>query len=141
AEIFFSLLTEPVSLINKSLALARLALGKRDGWAPQNRADRGVAWADAARLLWPHTLLGTGCAAVLAGVSPTALLMALPFIAGPVLAIPLCVWTASPGLSAWLVRHRIAATPEELAALRALPAETRAMALVAARAQDAPHHG
>lgn len=119
AEIVFSLLIEPVSLMNKAFALLRLALGARDGWAPQNRAERGVAWADAGRLLLPHTLLGLGCAAALAGVSPAGLLVGLPFLAGPVLAIPLCVWTASPGLSAWLVRHRVAATPEELAALPA----------------------
>ncbi|WP_338664152.1 glucans biosynthesis glucosyltransferase MdoH [Pararoseomonas sp. SCSIO 73927] len=128
AEILFSLLVEPVSLLNKSLALGRLALGARGGWAPQNRADRGVAWADAARLLWPHTLVGVGCAAVLAGVSGTAPLLALPFLAGLVLAVPVCVLTASPGLSAWLMRHRIAATPEELAALASGPA----------RAMDAP---
>ncbi|MBI0534898.1 glucans biosynthesis glucosyltransferase MdoH [Roseomonas sp. KE2513] len=140
AEILFSLLTEPVSLINKSLALGRLALGARDGWAPQNRAERGVAWADAARLLLPHTLLGLAAAAALATVSATALLLAAPFLAGPILAIPLCVATASPGLSAWLVRHRIAATPEELAAAPAA-GRTEAMAPAARPVQDAASHG
>ncbi|WP_073131549.1 glucans biosynthesis glucosyltransferase MdoH [Muricoccus roseus] len=143
AEILFSLLMEPVSLVNKSIALGRLALGARDGWAPQNREDRGVAWADAARLLWPHTLLGLGCAAALAGVSLSSLLLALPFLAGPVLAVPLCVWTAAPGFSDWLRRHRIAATPEELAALRPATALGTAQAPMApggAGAQDAPHH-
>ncbi|MBP0495837.1 glucans biosynthesis glucosyltransferase MdoH [Roseomonas indoligenes] len=125
AEILFSLLVEPVSLLNKSLALGRLALGGRGGWAPQNRADRGVAWRDAARLLWPHTLIGLGCTAALASASGTALLLGLPFLAGPVLAVPLCVLTASPGLSALLVRHRIAATPEELAALASGPARAK----------------
>jgi membrane glycosyltransferase len=114
-EIVFSLLIEPVSLINKSISLVLLTLGMRTGWAPQNRVDRGVAWADAARLLWPHTLLGAACCVALATVSWSALLLGLPFLAGPVLAIPLCVWTASPALSTWLVRRRIAATPEELA--------------------------
>ncbi|MBP0443326.1 glucans biosynthesis glucosyltransferase MdoH [Roseomonas sp. SSH11] len=136
AEILFSLLMEPVSLINKSIALARLAFGARNGWAPQNRADRGVAWGDAARLLWPHTLLGLGSALALAQVSLPALLFALPFIAGPVLAVPLCVWTASPGLSDWLVRHRIAATPEERAAPVPQP-----LAPAGLRAQDAARHG
>jgi len=132
AEIVFSLLVEPVGLINKSLALLRLALGWRSGWAPQNRADRGVAWGDAARLLWPHTLIGVGCAAALATVSPAALAVALPFLAGAVLAVPLCVVTAAPGFSALLVRHRVAATPEE----RAGP-----MAAGPSRTQDASRHG
>ena len=147
AEIAFSLLMEPISLINKSIALGRLALGARDGWAPQNRTDRGVAWGDAARLLLPHTLFGLGCLLVLASVSPGAALLSLPFLAGSVLAIPLCVWTASPGLSAWLVRHRIAATPEELAegfaggATRPPSAPARAMASAPQPVQDATHHG
>jgi membrane glycosyltransferase len=40
----------------------------------------------------------------------------LPFTLGMVLAIPLCVWSADPAVSAWLRARRIAATPEELAA-------------------------
>lgn len=136
AEILFSLLIEPVSLINKTLALGRLALGARQGWAPQNRADRGVAWGDAARLLWPHSLLGLGCVAAVAQLSTPALLLALPFLAGPVLAIPLCVWTAAPGFSAWLLRHGIAATPEELEQARPRP-----MASAGLGAQDAARHG
>ena len=139
AEIAFSILIEPVGLINKSIALLRLALGARDGWAPQNRADRGVAWGDAARLLLPHTLIGLAGAAALAGVSAPALLLALPFLAGPILAIPLCVWTAAPGLSALLARHRIAATPEELASSRRVVGG--AMAPAAQPVQDAPSHG
>jgi len=139
AEILFSLLVEPVSLANKSLALARLALGARNGWAPQNRADRGVAWGDAARLLWPHSLLGLGCILGFATVSAPALLLSLPFTAGLALAIPVCVWTASPALSAWLRRHRIAATPEEMAASgTAIPPAV--MAPAAPKAQDAPGH-
>ncbi|MFH5925588.1 glucans biosynthesis glucosyltransferase MdoH [Roseomonas xinghualingensis] len=139
AEILFSLLVEPVSLANKSLALARLTLGARNGWAPQNRADRGVEWGDAARLLWPHTLLGLGCAAGFAGVSAPALLLSLPFTAGLALAIPVCVWTASPTLSTWLRCRRIAATPEELAASgAAIPATSMAPAVPGA--QDAPGH-
>ena len=136
AELSFSILIEPVSLINKTIALLRLAFGARDGWAPQNRADRGVAWGDAARLLLPHTLIGLASAAALAGVSAAALLLALPFLAGPILAIPLCVWTASPGLSALLARHRIAATPEELARSR-----RAAVAPAAQPVQEAPSHG
>ena len=142
AELLFSLLIEPISLINKSIALLRLALGARNGWAPQNRADRGVAWRDAARLLLPHTLLGLFCALALAQVSATALWLAWPFLAGPILAIPLCVWTASPSLSAWMVRHRVAATPEELAeAAHPLPKGVGGMVPAAQPVQDAVHHG
>ena len=115
AEIVFMQLFEPLSTLNKAMFLATLPFGRRTGWAPQNRADRGIAWADAARLLWPHMLAGVVLTLGFALVSPTALLLALPFTLGMVLAIPLCVWSADPGLSAWLRARRIAATPEELA--------------------------
>jgi membrane glycosyltransferase len=116
AELVFMQLFEPLSTLNKALFLATLPFGRRTGWAPQNRADRGIAWRDAARLLWPHSTIGVVLTLAFALVSLPALLLALPFTAGMVLAIPLCVWSADPRLSAWLRRHRIAATPEELAA-------------------------
>ena len=116
AEIVFMQLFEPLSTLNKAMFLATLPFGRRTGWAPQNRADRGIAWADAARLLWPHMLTGAVLTLCFALVSQTALLLALPFTLGMALAIPLCVWSADPGVSAWLRARRIAATPEELVA-------------------------
>lgn len=116
AEIAFMQLFEPLSTLNKAMFLATLPFGRRTGWAPQNRADRGIAWVDGARLLWPHMLAGVALTFCFALVSPTALLLALPFTLGMVFAIPLCVWSADPGVSARLRAHRIAATPEELGA-------------------------
>ncbi len=116
AEFAFMQLFEPLSMLNKAMFLVTLPFGRRTGWAPQNRADRGIAWADAARLLWPHMLIGLALTAAFAGLSATALLLALPFTLGLVLAIPLCVLSADPGVSAWLRRRGIAATPEERAA-------------------------
>jgi len=115
AEIVFMQLFEPLSTLNKAMFLATLPFGRRTGWSPQNRADRGIAWADAARLLWPHMLVGVSLTLCFALVSWPALLLALPFTAGIILAIPLCVWSADPRLSAWLRARRIAATPEEVA--------------------------
>jgi len=115
AELVFMQLFEPLSTLNKAIFLATLPFGRRTGWAPQNRADRGIAWADAARLLWPHTLIGMALTLAFASVSWCALLLALPFTLGMVLAIPLCVLSADPRVSAWLRDRGIAATPEELA--------------------------
>lgn len=114
AEIAFMQMFEPLSTLNKAMFLATLPFGRRTGWAPQNRADRGIAWADAARLLWPHMLVGILLTLGFALVSLPALLLALPFTLGMILAVPLCVWSADPRLSAWLRLRRIAATPEEL---------------------------
>jgi membrane glycosyltransferase len=115
AEIAFMQLFEPLSTLNKAIFLATLPFGRRTGWAPQNRAERGIAWSDAARLLWPHTLVGVALTLAFASVSLAALLLALPFTLGMVLAVPLCVWSADPAVSRWLAERRIAATPEELA--------------------------
>ncbi|WP_137181274.1 glucans biosynthesis glucosyltransferase MdoH [Roseomonas sp. AR75] len=113
AEILFMQLFEPLSTLNKAIFLATLPFGRRTGWAPQNRAERGIAWGDAARLLWPHTLVGVALTLAFASVSLPALLLALPFTLGMVLAVPLCVLSADPRISAWLRERRIAATPEE----------------------------
>lgn len=113
AELLFMQLFEPLSTLNKAMFLATLPFGRRTGWAPQNRAERGIAWADATRLLWPHSLIGLALTLAFAAASLPALLLALPFTLGMVLAVPLCVLSADPGFSAWLRRRGIAATPEE----------------------------
>ncbi|MCB4820573.1 glucans biosynthesis glucosyltransferase MdoH [Roseicella aerolata] len=117
AEIGFTTLLDPISVFNKAVFLLALPFGgRRAAWAPQNRADRGVAWGDAARLLWPHTLFGLLVFGLLWAAAPEALAWALPWAGGLLLAVPFCVLTASPRVSALLRDTRLAATPEELAA-------------------------
>jgi membrane glycosyltransferase len=114
AETIFTLLLDPVLTLAKTLATARLALGARAAWTPQNRGARGVRWAEAARLLWPQTLLGIVVFAAFGCAGWRAVLWAAPFSGGLLTAIPFCVLTAHPGFGAWLQRHGIAATPEAL---------------------------
>jgi len=114
AELGFTALFDPISMVNKARFLVGLAFGqRRAGWAAQNRAARGVAWVDAARLLWPHTLFGGAILVMLLATAPAAVPWALPWIAGLLLAIPFCVLTAAPGVSAWLRARGVAAIPEE----------------------------
>ncbi len=114
AELAFTTLLDPVSIFNKAMFLAWLPFGARQGWAPQNRAARGIGWVDAARLLWPHTLFGTLVFGLLLVAVPGAVGWALPWAGGLLLAIPFCVATAAPGFSERLRRRGLAATPEEL---------------------------
>jgi membrane glycosyltransferase len=114
AEIAFTTMFEPISLTSKGLHLLALPFGGGTGWAPQNRQARGVAWGDAARLLWPQTLLGVVGLAALLLAGGTAALWGVPFLLPLLLAVPFCIATASPRLSAWLRRRRLCATPEEL---------------------------
>jgi membrane glycosyltransferase len=111
-ELVFTQLFEPVRVLHQALVLV---LRPKGGWAPQNRADRGVSWGDAARLLWPHTLFGVAVAAALLAVSGTAFLWSLPFSASLLLAIPFCVLTSSPAFSARLRARGLCAVPEEIA--------------------------
>ncbi len=117
-EILFTTLLDPVSIFNKAMFLAALPFRRLRGWAVQNRADRGVAWWDAVRLLWPHTLFGV---AVFWTLRLSTWPWALPWVGGLVLAVPFCVVTSSPGISAWLRARRIAATPEEITPRAAPP--------------------
>ena len=110
-ELGFTTLLDPVSIFNKAMFLAALPFRRLRGWAPQNRADRGVGWGDALRLLWPHTLFGL---VVLAVLPLSAWPWVLPWVVGLVLAVPFSVLTSMPAASAWLRRHSLAATPEEI---------------------------
>ncbi len=115
AEIGFTLLLDALATPHKTLAMLRLAFGAKPGWLPQNRSDRGVSWLEAARMFWPHTLLGLGVFSGFAAGSWTAVAWAAPFAIGLPLAIPFCVLTASPAFSRGLQRLGVAATPEERA--------------------------
>ena len=114
AEMVFTLLMDAVSALSKTIATVRLACGMRAAWTPQNRTDRGVSWAEAARLLWPHTLLGVVVHAAFASAGMTPLMWALPFTGGLLVAVPFCVLTASPVVGAWMQRIGLAAIPEEI---------------------------
>lgn len=114
AETVFSFLLDPPALVSKTVTMLRLAFGLKAGWAPQNRTSRGVGWGEAARLFWPHTLLGIAVFALFAAGSWGAALWALPFAGGLLVSIPFCVLTAGPAASGWLRRRLIAAIPEEI---------------------------
>ncbi len=135
-EIVFTLLLDAPAQVSKSLALLRLATGRRADWPAQNRGARGVAWREAARMFWPHTLFGVAVFAALAAGSRGAALWAAPFAGGLLVAIPFCVWTADPGVSGALRRWGVAAVPEEVAVQASgVAPETPMLAL----SRNAPH--
>ncbi len=115
AETVFTLTYDAIGPLSKTIAIARLALGARGGWAAQNRAERLVGWAEATRLCWPHTLLGIVVFAAFACADGRAVVWALPFAGGLLVAVPFAVMTADPRLGRWLRWRGIAAVPEEIA--------------------------
>ena len=113
-EIAFMMLLSPIMWAGHTFFLIRLALGRGIGWGGQARDDHKVPIAYAARNLWPHTLLGLACIAVLAATHPAAIPFALYIAAGPALAIPLAVLTALPSVGLAFARIGIGRLPEEL---------------------------
>jgi membrane glycosyltransferase len=113
-ETAFTLWLDAINVPAKTLVTVRIMLGFRAGWTSQNRTDRGVSWPEAARLLWPQTVMGLVVFTCFANAGWTAVLWAATFASGLVLAIPFCVITAHPAVGAWLRRKQWAAVPEEL---------------------------
>ncbi len=113
AETVFTLLMDALSVISKTETTVRLLLGMRPAWTPQNRSDRGVTWAEAARLLWLHTAVGVFVFTGFARAGLATVLWALPLAGGLLAGIPFCVLTANPRFGAWLLRLKVAAVPEE----------------------------
>jgi membrane glycosyltransferase len=98
AESLFLLLFDALLAFDRTLTVLAQLLGrKRQGWVAQHRAERRVGWREATGLLWPHTAIGCALLAPLAvNGSGFALVIALPALAGLVLAIPFCVLTSRP---------------------------------------------
>lgn len=97
SESLFLLLFDPIIAFHKTKVVLSHALGLSDsGWPAQRRAEKPVPWAEAAGLLWPHTLAGVAILVILlAAGSGFALLVGGVAVAGLVLAIPFCVLTAA----------------------------------------------
>ena len=115
AETVFTLTYDAITPMSKTVAMVRLAFGARPGWGAQNRFDRGVGWAEAMQLCWGHTVLGIVVFVAFACSGWHAVLWALPFAGGLLVALPFVVITADRRLGRWLRRHGIAAVPEEVA--------------------------
>jgi len=127
AEGIFSILLLPIMFFGHTVFLVRLLLGKTIGWGGQARDDHEVPWSLAAQKLWPQTLLGWACIAILGATHLIAIPYALFIAGGLALAIPIAVITASPAFGSFLVRIGIGRLPEETQ----VPDALRALALPA----------
>ena len=122
SETIFFILLSPIMWFSHTLFLAGLPFGKTVGWIGQVRDDHTVPWSAAWQQFWPHTLLGVACVALLAFTHPSAIPYALLIAGGPLLAVPLAVFTAVPWLGMTLARIGLGRLPEETAPPVALAA-------------------
>jgi len=113
-ETAFSMLMAPVAAFAVTVFQIGLLFGRRISWSGQQRDLTRVSWAQAARAMWPQTLMGLVLWAAVIARAPQAAPWAAPVLAGLALAIPFTVLTASPRLGAWARRAGLCATPEEV---------------------------
>ncbi len=115
AETAFFLMLSPIMWVGHTLLLAGLPFGRAIGWIGQMRDDHTIAWSTALRQLWPQTLLGAACLAVLGVTQPVALPYVFVLLAGGlILSVPICVITSRPSLGLALARIGIGRLPEEM---------------------------
>jgi membrane glycosyltransferase len=139
-EFLFSVLLAPVVVMARTMFMCGLPFGRPQAWASQARADRRLSVAEAARRLWPQTVLGSSIAALLMGTAG-ALVWTVPILAGLLLAIPLAVVTTSPALGRLLMASGLCATPEELSPPTEVRAACRWLPSPPMRAIPHPPHG
>ena len=112
-EAVYSVLLCPIVWFGHTIFLSGLMLGRDIGWIGQTREDHAVPFTQAARSLWPHTLLGCATLGILATTQPLALPYALFLAGGPALSIPFAMMTAWPSVGRLFARVGIGRLPEE----------------------------
>lgn len=112
--VFWTLLA-PVCALAVTIFLLGLPFGLRTGWTSQQRDAVGLPLAQAARKLWPQTILGITLLAWLIAAAPgTFWWLALPVYAGLAVCIPVATLTAHPVFGRALQRAGICRIPEEV---------------------------
>ncbi|MBC8129741.1 MAG: glucans biosynthesis glucosyltransferase MdoH [Rhizobiaceae bacterium] len=120
AELAVSMLLAPIVAVYVTTFLVGLLFGRTITWSGQNRDRLGIAWREAAKAMWPQTLLGFAMLALLSEVGVQAALWMLPVVLGLCLAIPLTVLTASASFGRATARLGLFAIPEEVALPRVI---------------------
>lgn len=118
--VFYVLILPTMWFCHTVFMIGVLLFGRAIGWAGQVREDHTVAWSEATKQLWPHAALGIGAVSALAITHPSGIPYVLLLAAGPALAVPLAVITASPSVGRALTRLGVGRLPEETAPPAAL---------------------
>jgi membrane glycosyltransferase len=142
AETTFSALHAPLQMLWHSKFIAASLLGAGVHWGPQKRAADGIAWTEAVRQHWAHTVVGLVWGGAIWRLDRAAFWWFMPVMAGMVASIPLSVLTSRVRLGEQARRLGLFLTPEEtspppeLASLRARMAALEADGSITPRAPD-----
>jgi membrane glycosyltransferase len=113
AETFFSSLHAPLQMLWHSKFVATILLGVGVHWGAQNRTADGIAWSQAVRQHWGHTLIGIVWGVLVWRLDHPTFWWFLPVLAGMLLSIPLSVLTSRTSLGARARNLGLFLTPEE----------------------------
>jgi membrane glycosyltransferase len=112
-ETVFSSLHAPLQMLWHSKFVATSLLGIGVHWGPQNRTADGIAWSEAFRQHWAHTLIGVLWGLAVWRLDHPTFWWFLPVLAGMLLSIPLSVLTSRTSLGARARALGLFLTPEE----------------------------
>ena len=113
-ETAMSALLAPVRMLFHALFVVSVLIGRKMGWGPQVRGDRGTSWREALRQHAPGTLLGAVWGGGIFLLSPGYFWWLTPIIAAWLVAVPLSVWLSRTGPGLGARRLRLFLTPEEI---------------------------
>lgn len=114
-EMLFSMLTAPIVALALTRFAVGLLFGQRIGWSAQQRSRDRLEWHEAARVLWPQTLIGLALGAWFAVFAPWAVIFGAPILLSLAGAIPIAVGSALPGAGRWSRRLGLFDIPEDRA--------------------------
>lgn len=109
-----SVLLTPIANLTSTIFMIGLLFGRKVVWDAQRRDGYRLPWRTAARALWPQTFFGLAVLTYLMHSAPGAVVWFLPFLAGPIAAIPFAVLTSSPLLGHLSAQWNVLALPEEI---------------------------
>jgi membrane glycosyltransferase len=113
SEVLFFTLLAPVMALAHTRFLAGLPFGHAAVWPAQRRVSHRVRPSQAFEHLWLQSLFGAAGVGFLMFHAPAALMGFLPFLLGPLLAIPIAILTSGEGLGARCARSGLWRIPDE----------------------------
>lgn len=112
-EIVFSALIAPIMMLFQTKIVFDILLGLDAGWNTQNRSETGTSWRDAFRRHIFHTLIGAAVCFVTYRYVPGLFYWTLPIVIGPILSIPISVYSSRESTGLWAKKHGLFLIPSE----------------------------
>jgi membrane glycosyltransferase len=112
-ETAFSSLHAPLQMLWHSKFVATILLGIGVHWGPQKRTADGIAWSEAFKQHWAHTVIAVVWGVAIYKLDHPTFWWFLPVLAGMLFAIPLSVLTSRTSLGSRARSFGLFLTPEE----------------------------